>query len=461
MGHALSSDYDFGGIAGRMRGVGGWDIRSFAGSGTLTCFFVLKIMRICIVAEHASYKFGGEAVLPLHYFAGLRARGIEAWLVVHSRTREELEAVLPDECSRMRFIPDAWFHKLLFRLGRHLPDGIAGPTLGLFSQLTTQYFARRIVRDLIASKSIDVVHQPIPVSPRFPSLMTDLGVPIVLGPMNGGMEYPVAFRHAESALSLWAIRLGRQMSNFFNSLLPGKKRADILLVANERTRLALPAGTSGKVIELVENGVHLKTWAPFSNDSGNSQRKTQFVFMGRLVALKALDLVIEGLARVPEAGLTVIGDGPMRESWSQLAERLGMAGRVNFTGWLLQKDCAPHLHTALALVMPSIHECGGAVVLEAMASGIPVIATKWGGPADYLDESCGFLIEPSSREAMVQGFAASMAKLVAEPQLRDELGARGRKRVEEHFDWDKKIDRILEIYQELLRAGDLRKMLTP
>jgi len=417
-------------------------------------------MRICIVAEHASYKFGGEAVLPLHYFAGLRARGIEAWLVVHSRTREELEAVLPDERGRIRFIPDAWFHKLLHRLSGFLPRRISGATLGLFSQLVTQRLARNIVCDLIESEGVDIVHQPIPVSPRFPSLMTGLGVPVVIGPMNGGMEYPAAFRNTESAFSRVAISCGRRFSDLFNSLLPGKKRADVLLVANERTRMALPSGVRGRVIEVVENGVQLKTWAGPPQDP-NRTGEARFVFLGRLVDWKALDIAIEAMSRVPGTRLTIIGDGPMRESWRQAAERLGVADRVEFTGFLPQTKCAPYLHDSLALVLPSIYECGGAVVLEAMASGIPVIATKWGGPADYLDESCGFLIEPSSREAMVEGFAAAMAKLVVEPRLRDELGSRGRERVEEHFDWDKKIDRILEIYQELLPAGDLRKKLTP
>ena len=109
-------------------------------------------MRICIVAEHASYKFGGEAVLPLHYFAGLRARGIEAWLVVHTRTRGELEAALPGERDRLRFIPDAWFHKLLFRLSGFLPRRIGEASFGLLSQLTTQYLARKIVLELIAQE---------------------------------------------------------------------------------------------------------------------------------------------------------------------------------------------------------------------------------------------------------------------------------------------------------------------
>jgi len=371
--------------------------------------------------------------------------------VVHSRTRDELEAALPEERDRMRFIPDAWFHKMLFRLGGFLPRRISEASLELLSQLATQYLARRIVRELIAAARIDLVHQPIPVSPRFPSLMTGLGVPVVIGPMNGGMEYPPAFWHTESAFSRIAISFGRGLSDFFNSLASGKKHADVLLVANERTRLALPSGIRGRVIQLVENGVQLGAWSGPAQATSQAGR-SRFVFLGRLVDWKALDIVIEALTRVPEAQLTVIGDGPMREPWTQLAERLGIADQVIFTGWLLQKDCAPYLHTALALVMPSVHECGGAVVLEAMASGIPVIATKWGGPADYLDDTCGFLVEPSSREAMVEGFAAAMSKLIAEPRLRDELGARGRARVEQHFDWEKKIDRIQEIYRSLLPA---------
>jgi len=52
-------------------------------------------LRVAVVAENASLRFGGEASLPLHYFARLRARGIEAWLIVHGRTRPELESLFP------------------------------------------------------------------------------------------------------------------------------------------------------------------------------------------------------------------------------------------------------------------------------------------------------------------------------------------------------------------------------
>jgi len=417
-------------------------------------------MRICIVAEHASYRFGGEAVLPLHYFARLRQRGIEAWLVVHSRTQSEIETLFPTDKHRLRFTSDTWLHKFLLRLSGFLPRRVAGMTVGLISQLITQREQRQVVRELIASEGIDLVHQPIPVSPRFPSLMANLGVPVIIGPMNGGMEYPKAFRQTESFFSRAAIGIGRWLSNFVHTLLPGKKNADILLVANERTRLALPSCVQGKVIELVENGVDLSTWSsPQSTPQPASTNR--FLFIGRLVDWKCVDMAIEALSKVPGAELEIIGDGPMRATWQQIAETLGIANRVFFSGFQDQKECARRLSSAVALVLPSIYECGGAVVLEAMATGTPVIVTKWGGPVDYLDETSGILIDPASRAAIIDGFAKAMQRLLDSPELQRQLGASGKQRVQQHFDWEKKVDRMLEIYAMALSYEVERNPLIP
>jgi glycosyltransferase involved in cell wall biosynthesis len=93
-------------------------------------------------------------------------------------------------------------------------------------------------------------------------------------------------------------------------------------------------------------------------------------------------------------------------------------------------------------------------VLEAMATGLPVIATAWGGPADYLDASCGILVEPRSREHLVEGLAGAMAELAADPARRRTLGRAGRARVERHFDWQARIDQMLEIYQRAAGIDD-------
>lgn len=145
----------------------------------------------------------------------------------------------------------------------------------------------------------------------------------------------------------------------------------------------------------------------------------------------------------------------MRESWQNLAEQLRLGSIVQFTGFLPQQACALRLQQADVLVLPSLFECGGAVVLEAMAMGLPVIATAWGGPTDYLDPSCGILVQPDSRESLIAGFASAMTTLAQSPALRETLGQAGLARARAQFDWERKIDRITGLYEQAIkiRAG--------
>ncbi len=175
-------------------------------------------MHIIIVADNASSLFGGEAFIPLNYFRLLRARDIDVRLVVHARNKPELVRRFPDDHERLFFVEDTWLHKALFRFGQYLPRRLADATTGLLIHLTTQSAQRRIVRDLIKTHHIHVVHQPIPVSPKTPSLMYGLGVPVIIGPLNGGMEYPPAFRGEHGMLSRFALLLGREAGNLFNLL---------------------------------------------------------------------------------------------------------------------------------------------------------------------------------------------------------------------------------------------------
>ena len=405
-------------------------------------------LRVCIVAENASTRMGGEAILPFHYFRLLRRRGVDAWLVVHERGRAELEQHFPHQLERIRFVADRPLQKLFFRAGKLLPRRVAEATFGLANQMLTQSAQRSVVRSLVTGHT--VVHQPIPVSPRFPSLLGAEGAPLIIGPLNGGMEYPPAFRRAEPALSRAAIALGRSWSHAINALLPGKRRAAVVLVANERTRAALPGGLRGRVLTVPENAVVLDQWRPQPDSPQHQPPASRFLFMGRLVDWKALDIVLEALKQVPAASLDVIGDGPMLEPWRTFAQSHGVQARVRFLGWRTQPECALSLSESLALVLPSIYECGGAVVLEAMAMSRPVIATAWGGPLEYLDPCCGILVEPRSREALVEGFANAMRTLIESPALCRSLGSAGREKVEQHYDWERRIDAMLTLYQSVL-----------
>lgn len=416
-------------------------------------------MRIVIVAQNASTKFGGESLLPVNYFRILRSRQIETWLVTHARTQAELEALFPEERDRMHFVPDTWVHKLLSNSGQLIPARVNVFTFGLLSHLYTQMLQRRIVRRLVSEHQIDVVHEPTPVSATLPSLMFDLGVPVVIGPMNTSVKFPLAFRSRQNPIVDILIAIGYKFVNFFNRLFPGKIKAETVLVANDRTKQALPTGVQGTIIELVENGVDFSVWRSDSTASKEQNKQVHFVFLGRLADWKGVDLLLEAFAPVADqtdAVLEIIGDGEMREELEAQTARLGIDSRVVFSGWLSQEQCALKMKQADSMVFPSLREPGGAVVMEAMAVGLPVITTNWGGPADYLDSTSGILVEPASKEGFVKGLTDAMLKLAKSPDLRQSMGTAGRERVRQHFDWERKVDRILEIYQETVKNNNVK-----
>ncbi|MCU0524319.1 MAG: glycosyltransferase family 4 protein [Elainella sp. Prado103] len=430
-------------------------------------------LRVLIVAEHASAQFGGEAALPLHYYRVLRRRGIPVWLVIHERTRPELETLFPDDRDRIFYIPDTIWHLFLFRLCHFLPDRISYFTTGFILRLITQLSQRQIIRRVVREQQITVIHQPMPVSPKEPSMIFGMGAPVVIGPMNGGMDYPPAFRQQHSRWVDLLVASGRRFANFMNWIMPGKRAAAMLLVANQRTRQALPQGVSANVIELVENGVDLSLWqnstiaaqtiaaqTTASESPSANPLVTHFVFVGRLVDWKAVDLLLlafkKAAAQAP-ISLTIIGDGKEREDLVRqaqaldlLATQLHQPGKIHFAGWLTQADCVQQLRRSDALVLPSLLECGGAVVLEAMALSLPVIATHWGGPADYLDPTCGILVEPSSPQALIAGLSEGLVQLAASSELRQAMGQRGREKVCQQFDWEVKVDRIMELYRQAM-----------
>ena len=208
-------------------------------------------------------------------------------------------------------------------------------------------------------------------------------------------------------------------------------------------------GLAGEVLDLVENGVDLGLWEPATGT--RAPGPVRFVFLGRLVAFKAVDLLLEAfvpVAREFGAVLEILGDGPARQALEATSRRLGLEKNTLFSGFVPQTRAADQMRASDVFVLPSLFECGGAVVLEAMACGLPVIVTNWGGPADYVTAECGILVEPSGRDGFVAALTAAMRTLAGSPELRARLGEAGRRRVREAgFDWDHKITQILQVYR--------------
>ncbi len=124
--------------------------------------------------------------------------------------------------------------------------------------------------------------------------------------------------------------------------------------------------------------------------------------MGRLVPYKCADIVIESIGKLDptmqsKIRLTIVGDGSKRNNLENRVKELNLAEIVSFTGWVNQSETLGYYRKADIFCFPSIREFGGAVVIEAMACGLPCIVTNNGGIGEYVNEETGFKIEPISK----------------------------------------------------------------
>ncbi|MFM7471619.1 MAG: glycosyltransferase family 4 protein [Nodosilinea sp.] len=278
--------------------------------------------------------------------------------------------------------------------------------------------------------------------------------------MCGGIDFPPCFQNLESTFTRLYTYLGRSSAYVLNTIFPGKLKAAALLVANQQTARALPPNCTGRIYEVVEAGVDLSIWQPAKSPERDSNQPIRFVYMARFVEHKGIPFLIEAFSRVAQrinATLDLIGNGELFDSIKARVKEFNLQDQVVFHGRLALKDAAEVIQQCDVYLVPSIRECGGCATLEAMAMGLPVIAANWAGPGAYIDDKSGIRVDVPSREAFVQGLAEAMVKLATSATLREQLGQGSLQRVREnYFDWDSKVDRIVEIFHEVLRETKQR-----
>jgi glycosyltransferase involved in cell wall biosynthesis len=215
------------------------------------------------------------------------------------------------------------------------------------------------------------------------------------------------------------------------------------LEAEELRALGLPLPPA---LWEVPNGV------PVSIATATEPDEPPFVlFLGRVNWKKGLDRLIPAMARVPGAKLVVAGndeEGYGREVRS-LAERHGVAGRVEFAGYVAGEEKRQWLSRAALLVLPSYSENFGNVVLEAWAQCRPVVITREVGLAEAVTRGGGGLVVDGEPEAL----ATAIRLLLADPVRRRQCGDAGRAMVEREFAWPMIAQRMETLYQTLRAAG--------
>ena len=410
-------------------------------------------LTVVLAVDTISKRRGGEAGKTFVYLDKFEQRGINVWLVCHTRVRTELKQELSrEQFARTRFISDTKLQYWLWRVGRLLPNRIRDLIVYQLIYLISQLEMKKIVEQLVQDNNVDIVFQPTPNTPLAPSALYDLGVPVVVGPLTGGLDFPPSFTHLDSHLTRKGVKLGQNLAKHLHHWMPGKLKADEILVANEKTSMLLPKGYSGHLHSgILESGVDLEEWNRLKV-CDTSDDEVKFVFTGRLVDWKCVDLLLDAFQNVSmkiNAVLSIIGDGEEREKLEGKSRSLQIADKVDFLGFMPHSEIKKFLPTQDVFVLPSLRESGGNALLEAMAVGLPVITANWGGPGLIVDSTCGIKVEPESPTAFVAGLAEAMLKLAKDPELRCRLGQASRERiVAARFDWDSKIDYLVNLFEQ-------------
>lgn len=220
--------------------------------------------------------------------------------------------------------------------------------------------------------------------------------------------------------------------------------ADAVVANSQGLRELATAFDAQVTIPIIPNGVNAnrytsetRQWSP-----------VQIFSAGRIVYQKGLDLGLRALAQLDELDWhwNIAGDGPQLETLKALAQELGISSRVTFVGWQSQQELTQWYHQSNLFLFPSRHEGMPNAVLEAMSSGLPVVATRIAGSEELVvDGMTGLLVHTEDVDALREG----LRRLLVDEKMRMQMGQASRERVQAEYSWENAAHQYLEILKSI------------
>ena len=330
-------------------------------------------------------------------------------------------------------------------------------TVMALSVLPYYYFERQVWQKFgrqITAGKFDIVHRITPLSPTIPSLLARkcrrVGVPFVVGPLNGGLPWPQGFDTVRRAEKDW-LSYVREAYKLVPGYRSTREDAAAILIGSRATWEQIPERYRHKCVYLPENAIAPDLFV--QQRTGEASRPIKVIFTGRLVPYKGADMLLEAAAPLIRDRLVtveILGDGPEMPKLNAIVEAEGISKGVELAGWVEHDRLQEKLARADVFAFPSIREFGGAVVVEAMAVGLVPVVMDYGGPGEMVTEGTGYKIPMAARPDIIEGFRQILSDLAAEPSKIKEMGWRSRQRVLDLFTWNARALQTLEVYKWLL-----------
>ncbi len=324
-----------------------------------------------------------------------------------------------------------------------------------------------------------VVHPRYPVIPKIgpnlaPFSLYRTAMRTITGWHRQGYDFDVIDSHFVFPDGVAAVMLGRRLGKPVAitargtdvNLMPryaipramirwAAQRADRLIAVAAALKVSLvDLGIEAERVSVLRNGVDLARFRPPIDRARLRAElgiaRPTLVTVGHLIERKGHDLVIAALSSLGDVDLLVVGDGPERDALRALVERLRLSSRVRFLGALPHGELARIYGAADALVLASSREGWANVLLEAMACGTPVVATRvWGTPEAVTEPAAGVLVDDRTADAIAAGVRALFAALPDRAETR---------RYAERFGWQPTTDGQLALFRAMVAQRTVRRL---
>lgn len=283
-----------------------------------------------------------------------------------------------------------------------------------------------------------------------------LDIPFIWGPAGGGQKVPRVFVNGlnlRDRLNEIARFILQEFWRHTPTRIIGMKKAKAVLVCNEETRKKVERFNEN-IYHFPVNGISSENLNPYRRSRG--QKDFKVLSAGRFDYWKNFPMGLKGFSEFikkhPNSMFELVGSGEEEKKIRRIIDELGLEKFVKITPWLPRYELFRKMREADVFLYPSLREGGGAVVVEAMASGLPVICLDLAGPGFHIKDKWGIKIQAKNPGYVVEKMAKALEKLYLDNKLRIQMGINARKRAEEYYLWDHLGERLQRIYKDSLKS---------